>query len=275
MKRILVIGTGGTIGSVRDGVIRPGNPFSVIGAAGCNDADFECASPFSVLSENICFSLWEQLTDFLNALDFSRYAGVIILHGSDTLAYTGALLANMFCDRSICLVASNKPIGEPGSNGEENFRAAVDFLRKKGRGVVISYDGIRPADCTVSADEGDAFLTAGKPQPRIENPVFTPKNILVIRPYVNMSYDCYSLDGVDAVLHTMYHSATAPHTAADFARKCSDSGVFFSFVTTKSRAEYESAAAFNNIIFDCTVENAYARLLLTKRDDCAKQDCRI
>ena len=39
--------------------------------------------------------------------------------------------------------------------------------------------------------------------------IFAPKNILVIKPYINIDYNNYNIDNVDVVLHEMYHSATA------------------------------------------------------------------
>lgn len=264
MKKILVIGTGGTIASVRDDCIRLDNPFKIIEYTGCKNVEFECISPFSVLSENIEFALWQRLIDFIKNSDMKNYSGIIILHGSDTLAYTGALLANVFYDENICLVASNKPLEDIGSNGAENFSNAVEYILQGNSGVVISYDGIKPADCTVSADDNDTFILAGKPQPRIENPIFSPRNILVIRPYINIDYNNYSLNGVETVLHTMYHSATAPQKVMAFVQKCRDRNIPFYFVTAKERAEYESAEDFENIIFNCTLENAFARALLIK-----------
>ena len=263
MKKILVIATGGTIASVKEEQIRLGNPLRITEFADIQTERFECVSPFSVLSENMNFSLWQKLIDFIKYCDLKKYLGAIILHGSDTLAYTGALLANIFPGENICLVASDKPADEPGSNAAENFRSAIEHIKKEGHGVYISFDGIFPADCVVSADDEDRFIASGKPQPRIKSPVFTPKNILVIRPYVNMDYHNYNLDGVDMVLHTMYHSATADKRVLDFAAECKERKIPFYFVTTKEKAEYESAAEFENIIFNCTTENAYARLLLT------------
>ncbi len=264
MKKILVIGTGGTIACVKDKSIHLDSPFKITEYCRFDDISFDCVSPFTVLSENIDFSLWQRLIDFIKGQNLKQYSGVIILHGSDTLAYTGALLANIFYDENICLTASDKPVEDKASNAVDNFLDAVDYILKGEKGVVISYCGIKPADCTVSADGNDKFIVAGKSQPEIKNPVFSPKNIIVIRPYPSINYDNFCLDKTDAVLHTMYHSATAPKEVSDFIKKCKDRNIPFYFVTEKDRAEYESAKDFENIIFNCTFENAYARILLTK-----------
>ncbi|MCM1115381.1 MAG: asparaginase [Clostridium sp.] len=264
MQKILVIGTGGTIASVRESNIHLDNPFKILEGMNYADIEFECVSPFSILSENMSFARWEELIAFIKGLDFDKYLGVILLHGSDTLAYTGALLGNIFCDKPIVLVASNLPPEDINSNGAVNFMNAVAFLEQKPKGVYISYDTILPAVRTESANSQDEFILSGVGAQRIIDPVFTPKNILIIHPYVNIDYNNYRLDGVDAVLHTMYHSATCPENVKTFMNVCKSKSIPFYFVTAKDRAEYESAEDFDSIIFNSTLENAYAKLLLTK-----------
>ena len=68
--------------------------------------------------------------------DFSKYDGVIILHGTDTLAYTASLLSILLAGISIpvFLVSSQLPIYKQEANGNDNFRTAVEHIVK----------GIRP-----------------------------------------------------------------------------------------------------------------------------------
>lgn len=262
MKKIMIIGTGGTIASKKGSSISLDAPFKILDYVDCSSVEFECVSPFCIFSENINFDYWQRLIDFINTVDFDKYDGVIILHGSDTLAYTGALLGNIFYDKSIVLVASNKPAEESGSNAVPNFERAVEFIKDNIKGVYISFDRLYRAVRAASANANDEFLTAGRGTGFIKNPVFTPKNILVIEPYININYDNYSLDKVDAVLHTMYHSATAPESVNAFVQKCKSKNIPFYFVTAKASADYETAKDYENIIFNSTLENAYARLLL-------------
>lgn len=264
MNKILLVGTGGTIACVKGDNIHLDNPFKILDYIENKNVSFECVSPFSVLSENINIDLWQKLIDYLNTVDFEKYTGVIILHGSDTLAYTGALLGNIFYDKRIVLVAADKPVEDTASNAVPNFENAVDFICDGAVGVYISYERLYRAVRTVSAGENDEFFAVGRQSDFIKNPILSKKNILVIHPYVGIDYDNYNLDRVDAVLHAMYHSATAPENAIAFADKCKKQNIPFYFVTSKSSAEYESAKNFDNIIFNSTIENAFARLLLTK-----------
>lgn len=246
MNKILLIGTGGTIACVNDGDIHLDAPFKILDYMHIEDVEFECVSPFTILSENMDFSSWQKLIDCIRTVDFDNYKGIIVLHGSDTLGYTGALLANMFYSKPIVLVASDKPLEDKTANGFDNFKSAVEYILRGINRVYISYDKIYQVENN---------------EP-IDNPSLKAKNILVISPYVNIDYNNYNLEGVDAVLHTMYHSATAPYNVIQFADKCKAKGIQFFFVSENSSADYESAKDFENIIFNSTLESAYARLLL-------------
>lgn len=248
MNKILVIGTGGTIGCVRDDSIHLDAPFKILDYVQLENVQFDCVSPFTVLSENMSLARWQALIDYICSVDFDKYDGIILLHGSDTLSYTGALLANLFYDKPIVLVASDKPLEDKTANGFKNFEAAVKAIQKGIDRVHISYDNIYAVE---------------KNEP-LENPAFCPKNILVIQPYVGIDYSSYNLSGVDAVLHTMYHSATAPENVKAFIDRCRAEHIRFYFVTENLAADYESAKDFENIIFNSSLECAYTRLLLTK-----------
>ena len=247
MNKILVIGTGGTIGSIKGENIHLDSPFKILDHMNFENTEFECASPFTVLSENMSFELWQNLIDYIKGIDFSKYKGVIVLHGSDTLSFTGALLANMFYDKPIVLVASDKPLEDKTANGFKNFENAVSYIEKGIDRVYISYDKI------YQAENKEA----------IQNPDFKFKKILVISPYVGIDYNSYNLNNVDIVLHSMYHSATAPADVKAFIKQCRADDIQFYFVTENSSADYESSKDFENIIFNSTIESAYSRLLLT------------
>lgn len=247
MDNILLVGTGGTIACSEKEKICLDRPFKILDYCKYDNVHFDCVSPFFALSENMNFDMWQKLYDCINSVDFSKYKGVIVLHGSDTLSFTASFLANAFYDKSIVVIASDKPLEDDTANGFENFDLAVNAVLRGIDRVYVSYDGLHRAENN----------------PPLTNPVFNPKNILIISPCVNIDYNNYNLDGVDAVLHTMYHSATAPQNVLAFYKKCRAKGIPFYFVTENSSANYESAKDFENIIFNSTLESAYARLLLS------------
>lgn len=68
--------------------------------------------------------------------------GWILLHGSDTLAYTAAVLGYALGTElpPLVLVASNEPLTNPAANGWSNFAYAVRFLQEQAKtGVFVSH----------------------------------------------------------------------------------------------------------------------------------------
>ena len=130
--RILVVFTGGTIDStINNGFADIGkNPAAQLLRLCSRNADFECVSPFSILSENANCSTLSDLCSFMLNVDYSLYDGVIVTHGSDTLAYSSAMLGLVlsWVEIPVVITAANYPLSMPQSNGNENFNAALDFI---------------------------------------------------------------------------------------------------------------------------------------------------
>lgn len=263
--KILIIALGGTIGSVKSGKISlDENNLKILDYCRRDDAVFEGVSPFSILSENMTVDHIQQLFHYLKTVDFDKYRGVIILHGSDTLAYTACMVGNAFADRNIVLVASDKPVEDSTSNAIPNFNNAVDLILSGTKGVFVSYDKIMNARCVTSAGIDDKFRALESTIEPIKSTVIYKKNILIVNFYTGIDFNNYNLDAVDGVLMNMYHSATLPESAKCFAKKLESMNIKYYFVTHKSCAEYETAQGVDNIIFHCTIENAFAKMLLTK-----------
>lgn len=259
---MLVIGLGGTIGSVRnDKISLDSNTLKVVNFCDRDDVSFDCDTPFSVLSEDMSIELWRKLIDYLGTVEFDRYDGVIILHGSDTLAYTAGLIGNAYPNESIALVASDKPIEDDSANGIANFNLAVDEIARGLSHPIVCYDTVHNATSIKSANANDEFISISTTLPPVDSRTIYDKNILIINAYPGMDMNNYSIDRADAVIVDMFHSATVPKCVIDYAEK---SDTPFYFVTHKTSAEYETAQGIDNIIYSCTAENLYARLLLTK-----------
>ncbi len=146
--KILVLSTGGTIGSAtKDGVMSPNKNATALlvllyESSFQDVAEFDCESVSDILSENVTEPFYEKLINRLLAVDTEKYDGVIVLHGTDTLAYTSSLAA-MVC-RSLPIpvgfVGANYPLKHPKSNAFVNFRAAVEYLKAGGRGFFVPYE---------------------------------------------------------------------------------------------------------------------------------------
>lgn len=141
MKKILVVLTGGTIGSQVEGEsvrVTDSSPMRLMELyeksygqveRGMKE-EFEVIQPMSILSENMGLKSWTHLCRIMWEIPYENYAGVIVTHGSDTLSYTSALLGLLLChvEVPVVLTASNYPLGEKGSNGLKNFRSAVELI---------------------------------------------------------------------------------------------------------------------------------------------------
>ena len=147
MKPIALLYTGGTIGArVTDGaadaapgggrllteVFRRRHPDS--------PAVFDEREPLTTLSENMTVEKWNTLLDALRGLEPAAFAGVILTHGTDTLAYTANLLALALEGTAlpVILVSSHTPPTDPSANGHRHFAAAVQAIAQGHPGGVYA-----------------------------------------------------------------------------------------------------------------------------------------
>ena len=150
MIKISILYTGGTFGSdeTAAGKVISGKPDVVDLYARLNPGSAiefdECSLDKPVSSENMTIKLWNVLIAALKKLDFSAYDGIIITHGTDTLAYSAALLSILLGHVRIpvILVSSNEPLSSPAANGYKNFEDAVSFINTQhggSGGVYVFY----------------------------------------------------------------------------------------------------------------------------------------
>ena len=151
MKKILVILTGGTIGScVQEEVIsaKVERSAEIVGRyeAVYGKQDFyEVVQPINELSENLQPGNWEPIMEALDEALKKDYDGIIVTHGSDTLAYTSAFMALRYAYAKIpvVFVAANYPLDDERSNGLQNFAGAVTFIREQvATGVYTIYQNM-------------------------------------------------------------------------------------------------------------------------------------
>ncbi len=239
--KILVMMTGGTISTTKNecGHLFANGKKTVsllaeeLHKRGRYDVDFDYMHPLDVLSENMTFPRLNILLEAFRSVDTKKYGAVIVAHGTDTLAYTSSLLALTLAgwwDKPVFLVSSDYPLSDARANGHDNFKAAVELaLGGFGGGVYVPYrnlDGVtylhrgahlRQCDnFTSDFYSSDMYEYTGALPYRIqaEHPMLyqTPKLsecVMRIVPYVGIDYSRLCLDGVKAVLHGSYHSATA------------------------------------------------------------------
>ena len=77
-------------------------------------------------SSNITTKIWVRLANTIKK-NYNNFDGFVILHGTDTMAYTASALSYMFenLDKPVILTGSQLPIGTLRTDGKENLITAV------------------------------------------------------------------------------------------------------------------------------------------------------
>jgi L-asparaginase len=146
MKKVLLLGTGGTIAS---GNTPSGLTPVLTGAELVENVpqigelcDVSCRQLFSIDSTNLQPEHWLQIAKAIEE-EYDNYDGFVIAHGTDTMAYTAAALSYLiqFSPKPIVLTGAQKPMLYENTDSKTNladaFRCAVSPLC----GVMIVFNG--------------------------------------------------------------------------------------------------------------------------------------
>ncbi len=147
MKKILLIGTGGTIASVpTENGLAPGlstDEILKIVPEVRSLCEVDSIQPISMDSTNIRPGHWIKLTDVISGF-YEQYDGFVITHGTDTLAYTAAALSYMIqnSEKPIVLTGAQIPAGELGSDAGRNLADAFTYAcDENSHGISIVFSG--------------------------------------------------------------------------------------------------------------------------------------
>lgn len=142
-KNVLLITTGGTIasGESANGLIpQAGADIHQLAGDGygCNVSTTEL---FCLDSSNIQPEEWQQLAAEIHAAR-NQYHGIVVTHGTDTMAYTAAVLSYMLQGIGIpvVLTGSQLPFIHPLSDALENLKTAFAMAVSGRAGVFIAFD---------------------------------------------------------------------------------------------------------------------------------------
>lgn len=132
---ILMIYTGGTIGMKQDPVDMTLKPFDfsqiLDEVPELKKFAFRVdAFTFNPLidSSDVEPSMWQKLADLIKER-YDDYDGFVILHGTDTMAYSASALSFMLenLSKPVVFTGSQLPIGVPRTDGKENLVSAVEI----------------------------------------------------------------------------------------------------------------------------------------------------
>ena len=146
MKKVLMLGTGGTIASE----VTPSGLAPALTSAELlrcvpeisSLCSVTCEELFSIDSTNVTPAHWLTIARAIRAR-YEEYDGFVIAHGTDTMAYTAAALSYLiqYSPKPIILTGAQKPIVFENTDSKTNladaFRCAVSDLR----GVMIVFNG--------------------------------------------------------------------------------------------------------------------------------------
>lgn len=299
MKKILVVFTGGTIGSsINNGAIDTDEKTSFLLLAQFkqrfpqSDVAFTTMQPYCILSENLTPKAWATLISAIENANPLNYDGIIVTHGTDTLAYTAAALAFYFhaLHVPIFLVSSHYPLDNEHANGLDNFSFTVEkVVNENLTGVFVPYRN--PAEKMVALHKAlrltcspqlssDFFSIAdvnSAPKTFFNAPLKPQfsERILLIKPYPSLNYEHFNLDNVDAVLHDLYHSGTACTTKQwgenksllNFIKRCQTQNIaVYLAPALKSADAYQSTLELTNagaiMLWNMTIEATFVKLSL-------------
>ena len=178
---VLLIYTGGTIGMMKNPVTGALENFNfdqlleyVPEIKGFNLDIFSIAFEPPVDSSDITPESWSQLVKIIYS-NYEQYDGFVILHGTDTMAFTASALSFMLegLMKPVILTGSQLPIGALRTDGKENLLTAIEIAAAKDKDgtpivpevCVFFHEKLMRGNRTtkVSVDNFDAFESNNYP----------------------------------------------------------------------------------------------------------------
>ena len=171
-QRILIMNTGGTLSSVmkRDG-LAPGLRTADIQKElrmVAQGVDLAMMDVMARDSANIFPEDWAFLAEKIGAL-WKDYDGIVVIHGTDTLAYTSSMLSYMLLNIPIPVVLTGSQLSmqNPVADAMENCRCAIHFAARGVPGVYVAFNRKVMLGCRCSKVRSlsfDAFDSIGVPE---------------------------------------------------------------------------------------------------------------
>lgn len=295
MSKILVVTLGGTICSS----VEAGNTIKLRGAPDKSfwnkmqsRSDLAFLTPILYSSENADEDYFRKaLAAIIKACDSDMPDGILILHGTDSLAYFAQLAVRVlsYLNIPVVITGSKLPVSDSHSDAVRNIKYALGLLSaacegKLGSitfGVVYSDEMMEdtvftPASRITDADFGGNYgKFAGKPDITIlkqkeasdylEKPL---KKLLTIPDVPGYPYDLIDPSMFDAILVEAYHSGTScVRGLTDLIARSRQSGTkVYLAPVHRGKNQYESTLALikegAEPVYDMPFEGAWAEVLI-------------
>ena len=172
MKHILIIATGGTIASTEDGNgLSPALSGEEL-AAYVPEIEGLCTwdivQPLNIDSTNMRPADWMTIRDVI-AAEYNTHDGFLVLHGTDTMAYTAAALSYLIQDspKPIALTGSQRPMASSFTDAKLNMYQSMLWLTDpRSRDVAIVFGGLAIAGTRARKQRtlsSNAFISVNYP----------------------------------------------------------------------------------------------------------------
>ena len=197
-------------------------------------------------SSNVNQEFWTKLV-LLIQQHYEHYDGFVILHGTDTMAYTASALSFMLGDlnKPIILTGSQLPIGVLRTDGKENLLTALEIAADHNQGKAMvpevciffqdrlfrgnrttkhnaeyfhafrSYNYPALADTGIHINYHNEFIRQHSGKPALEVSTQMDPNVGILKLFPGMSRawfeSCLGVSGLKAIVLETFGAGNAPH----------------------------------------------------------------
>jgi len=145
MKKILLVATGGTIASrkTENGLTPAASGEELLAAVPeISDVAIDTINLFALDSTNVCPRHWQKIAGVI-AEKYGAYDGIVVTHGTDTMAYTAAALYYMLenIPVPVAVTGSMLPLSAENTDAKENLAAALRVAASERPGVYLVFAG--------------------------------------------------------------------------------------------------------------------------------------
>lgn len=182
-KRVLLIHTGGTLG-----MKMPGNARAELAPKDELNrlisrvpelkeiADIDLISPWNIDSSQVTPKDWQSLAEIITSEgrlgqqddrgNPEKYAGIVIIHGTDTMAYTASALAFMLQnpDRPVVITGSQRPLEAWRTDSRANLAAAVECATLDLKEVVVVFGDAILRGCRSTKADANSYTAFSSPE---------------------------------------------------------------------------------------------------------------
>lgn len=143
MKKILLLSTGGTIASKasKDGLVPKDSGRELVDMLGALPYQIEVKDILRLDSSNIQPEEWQLIARQIYAARL-HYDGIVLSHGTDTMAYTASMLSFMLqqIEIPVVLTGSQVPMNVILSDAPDNLRLAFAAAANCAPGIYLAFD---------------------------------------------------------------------------------------------------------------------------------------